>query len=242
MQEAIIKLRKLPREKVGAVVAAAGNSRRMGGVDKIFADIAGKPVLAHVLEVFEKCGAVDQVVVVLNEVSLERGREVVKEGRFQKVAQVCAGGERRQDSVAEGLKGLGGCHWVVIHDGARPCITPDLMEQGLEEARQTGAAIAAVPVKETVKIVEAEGTIRNTPQRENLWMAQTPQVFRFDIIMETYRQAKGEVTDDAALVEALGYKVRVYMGSYDNIKITTLEDLALAEIILRKRHEGWHRL
>ena len=214
----------------------------MGEVDKIFAAVAGKPVLWHVLQIFQGCGVVDQAVVVLNEASVERGLRLVEEGGFSKVVAVCAGGQRRQDSVAEGLKRLDGCSWVVIHDGARPCLTVELVERGLEEARQTGAAIAAVPLKETVKVVDFEGVVASTPRRESLWAAQTPQVFRFDLITEAYRMVNGEVTDDASLVEALGHKVKVYMGSYDNIKVTTPEDLALAETILRMRNEGRRRL
>ena len=223
------------RDKVGAVIVAAGSSRRMSGVDKTLATIAGQPLLAHVVGVFQTSAAIDRIVVVLSAANLEWGRSLVKEQGFSKVVEVCQGGERRQDSVAEGLKRLADCQWVVVHDGARPCITADLIEQGLSEARDTGAAIAAVPVKETVKVVDAEGVIRSTPRRESLWVAQTPQVFRADIIRQAYGQQSGEVTDDAALVEALGYKVKIYMGSYDNIKATTPEDLALAEIILRKR-------
>jgi 2-C-methyl-D-erythritol 4-phosphate cytidylyltransferase len=214
----------------------------MGEVDKIFAAVAGKPVLWQVLQIFQGCSVVDQAVVVLNEASVERGLRLVEEGRFSKVVAVCAGGQRRQDSVAEGLKRLDGCSWVVIHDGARPCLTVELVERGLEEARQTGAAIAAVPLKETVKVVDSEGVIASTPRRENLWAAQTPQIFRFDLITEAHRMVNGEVTDDASLVEALGHKVKVYMGSYDNIKVTTPEDLALAETILRMRNESRRRL
>ena len=214
----------------------------MGEVDKIFAAVAGKPVLWHVLQIFQGCGMVDQAVVVLNEASVGRGLRLVEEGSFSKVVAVCAGGQRRQDSVAEGLKRLDGCSWVVIHDGARPCLTVELVERGLEEARQTGAAIAAVPLKETVKVVDSEGVIASTPRRENLWAAQTPQIFRFDLIAEAHRMVNGEVTDDASLVEALGHKVKVYMGSYDNIKVTTPEDLALAETILRMRNESRRRL
>ena len=216
-----------------------GSSSRMGGADKIFAALAGKPLLAHVLQVFQETGAVDQVVVVLGEQSLEAGRRLVEEYGFSRVTAVCAGGARRQDSVAEGLRRLEGCEWVLIHDGARPCITPDVIERGLAEAAGTGAAIAAVPVKETVKTVDAGGTVRNTPPRGGMWLAQTPQVFRSDIIAEAYRRSHGDdVTDDASLVEAAGYQVKVYMGSYDNIKVTTPEDLALAEIILRRTGEG----
>ena len=235
-------MNELSRERVGAVIAAAGSSRRMDGVDKIFAAVGGKPVLWHVLQTFQECNMVDEAVVVLNEASVERGLRLVEEGKFSKVVAVCAGGQRRQDSVAEGLKRLNGCSWVVIHDGARPCLTVDLVEQGLREARLTGAAIAAVPLKETVKVVDSEGVIASTPRRESLWAAQTPQIFRFDLITEAHRMVDGEVTDDASLVEALGHKVKVYMGSYDNIKVTTPEDLALAETILRMRNESRRRL
>jgi 2-C-methyl-D-erythritol 4-phosphate cytidylyltransferase len=229
-------------ERVGAIIAAAGSSQRMDGVDKIFTAVAGKPVLWHVLRIFQGCDAVDQVVVVLGETGVERGLRLVEEGRFSKVVAVCAGGQRRQDSVAEGLKRLERCDWVVIHDGARPCLSVELIERGLREARRTGAAIAALPLKETVKVVDTEGVIESTPRRESLWAAQTPQVFRFDLIAGAYRSVSQEVTDDASLVEASGHKVRVYMGLHDNIKVTTLEDLALAETILRMRYEGRRRL
>lgn len=222
-------------DKVGAVITAAGGSRRMGGEDKVFSVVAGKPVLAHVLDVFQECPVVDRVVLVLTKAGLEQGRRLVEDQGFSKVTDICPGGERRQDSVAQGLRRLEGCQWVVIHDGARPCIAAGLIERGLAEAGKTGAAIAGLPVKETIKIVDTEGTIQSTPRREDLWVAQTPQIFRSDIIREAYRQRTEEVTDDAALVEALGYNVRVYMGSYDNIKITTPQDLALAEIILRNK-------
>jgi 2-C-methyl-D-erythritol 4-phosphate cytidylyltransferase len=235
-------VKELSRERVGAVIAAGGSSRRMDGVDKIFAAVAGKPLLWHVLRVFQACDGVDQVVVVLSDASVERGLRLVEEGGFSKVTAVCAGGRRRQDSVAEGLKRLDRCDWVLIHDGARPCLTEELVERGLKEARQTGAAIAAVPLKETVKVVDAEGRIESTPRRESLWAAQTPQVFRLDLLEEAYRKTTQEVTDDASLVEASGHKVRVYMGLYDNMKVTTPEDLALAETILRMRDEGRRRL
>lgn len=228
----MIKL-KSPEERVGAVITAAGASRRMGGTDKIFVNIAGKPLLAYAVEAFQQCPAVNQIVIVLSESNLEQGWRIVEENGFSKVVDVCRGGERRQDSVFEGLNKLEDCGWVAIHDGARPCLDPTLIELGLNEARHTGSAIAAVPVKETIKMVDAEGVIHSTPRREDLWVAQTPQIFRSDIIMEAYRMAEVQATDDAALVEALGYKVKIYMGSYANIKVTTSEDLALVEGILR---------
>ncbi|MBI2329211.1 MAG: 2-C-methyl-D-erythritol 4-phosphate cytidylyltransferase, partial [Chloroflexi bacterium] len=148
---------------------------------------------------------------------------------------VCPGGERRQDSVAAGLSRLSNCHWVVIHDGARPLVTIDLIERGLAAASETGAAVAAVPVTDTIKVAGDDLIVQGTPPRRNLWAVQTPQVFRFDMIAEAYRQAKDEVTDDARLVEQLGYKVRLYMGSYGNIKVTTADDLAIARVLWEKQ-------
>jgi len=121
---------------------------------------------------------------------------------------------------------------VVIHDGARPLVTGDLIEHGIEAARETGVAVAAVPVTDTIKVAGEDRVVQQTPLRRNLWAVQTPQVFRFDIITEAYHRAKGEVTDDASLVEQLGYKVKLYMGSYDNIKVTTPNDLVLAVLII----------
>jgi len=224
--------------KVGAVIVAAGASRRMGGVNKIFANLAGKPLLAHTVKVFQQCSSIDQVVIVLNEDKVEEGRRLVKEYGWSKVSEVCPGGPRRQDSVKEGLQRLTGCQWVVIHDGARPCLSPDLIERGLEEAGHSGAAIAALPVTDTIKVVSPSSFVEETPPRQRLWAVQTPQVFRFDIISEAYRKAQGDVTDDATLVENLGYKVKVYPGSEANIKVTTPEDLVLAEAIIKSRERG----
>ncbi|MFC1957588.1 2-C-methyl-D-erythritol 4-phosphate cytidylyltransferase [Chloroflexota bacterium] len=222
------------QQKVGAVIAAAGSSQRMGGVDKVFALLDGKPVLARVIEVFQKCGSIDQIIIVLNQQNLEPGKQLVAEQGWSKVSDVCPGGERRQDSVAAGLSLLKDCNWVVIHDGARPLVTEDLIERGLEAAIETGTAVAAVPVTDTIKMAGDDQIVQGTPPRHNLWAVQTPQVFRFDIISKAYGQVKYEVTDDARLVEHLGYKVKLYMGAYDNIKVTTPDDLALAEILWQK--------
>jgi 2-C-methyl-D-erythritol 4-phosphate cytidylyltransferase len=224
--------------KVGAVIVAAGVSSRMGGIDKVFAHLVGEPILAKVVTVFNDCCSVDEVVVVLAKKSLEQGRRLVKGHNWHKVVAVCQGGPRRQDSVKEGLRRLVDCDWVVIHDGARPCVNTDLIERGLIAAQESGAAIAGVPVKDTIKIVSRRGFVQQTPTRQSLWAAQTPQVFRYDLIAEAYRQADDEVTDDAALVEKLGHRVEVYMGSYHNIKVTTPEDLAVAEVFLQKRGAG----
>ncbi len=219
------------QQKVGAIIVAAGESQRMGGVDKVFALLGGKPVLARVVDAFEECSSVQQVVVVVSQQNLELARRMVAEQGWSKSIEVCAGGRRRQDSVAAGLSQLNHCEWVVIHDGARPLLTVDLIERGLEAARETGAAAAAIPVTDTIKVAGDDRLVKETPHRRNLWAVQTPQVFRFDIIAKAYEQAKGEVTDDASLVEQLGYQVKLYMGSYDNIKITTNYDLLMAEAL-----------
>jgi len=215
---------------------AAGKGERMGGVDKMFALLGGKPLLARVVDTFHRCNSINQIVVVVSKDNLEKCRQLVTEYGWSKVAEVCPGGERRQDSVAAGLKQLSQCHWVVIHDGARPLVTVGLIERGLTEARETGAAVAGVPVTDTIKVAGDDRIVRETPPRGNLWAVQTPQVFRFDIIAKAYQQVKGEVTDDATLVERLGYKVKLYMGAYDNIKVTTPDDLVLAEVLWQK-HE-----
>lgn len=222
------------QQKVGAIIVAAGRGKRMGGVDKMFAPLGGKPVLARVIDTFQKCNSIDQVVVVVSKENLEQCQQLVAEQGWSKVTGVCPGGERRQDSVAAGLTQLNQCHWVVIHDGARPLVTVDLIDRGLTEARETGAAVAAVPVTDTIKLAGNNMMVMGTPPRRNLWAVQTPQVFRFDIIAKAYQQAETEVTDDAALVERLGYKVKLYMGTYDNIKVTTPDDLVLAEVLWQK--------
>ncbi len=222
------------QQKAGAIIVAAGESRRMGGADKIFAPLGGKPILARVVDVFEECHSIRQVVVVVSEQNLEGCRRLAAEQKWSKATEICAGGRRRQDSVAAGLKRLKDCDWVVIHDGARPLVTADLIEKGLTEAGETGAAAAAVPVTDTIKLAGDDRIVLKTPPRQNLWAVQTPQVFRLDIIEEAHRRAKGEVTDDASLVEQAGYDVKLYMGAYDNIKITTTDDLALAELLWEK--------
>jgi 2-C-methyl-D-erythritol 4-phosphate cytidylyltransferase len=177
--------------------------------------------------------AIHQIVIVLNESNLKRGKELLTKKCYPKVTEICLGGRERSDSVAEGLKRLTACSWVVIHDGDRPCIGIDLIERGLAVAQETGAVVAAVPVKETIKVIDKAQIIKETPSRENLWIAQTPQIFRFEILKQAYSQKRIQASDDATLVESLGYQVKVYPSSYQNIKVTTPEDLALAEIILR---------
>jgi 2-C-methyl-D-erythritol 4-phosphate cytidylyltransferase len=221
-------------QTVGAVIAAAGSSQRMAGIDKIFANLGGMPVLSRVIDIFQKCEVIDRIVIVLSKPNIIAGGEIVSLGNWSKVVGVFAGGERRQDSVVQGISHLRDCGWIVIHDGARPMVTIDLIKNGLEAAMETGSAIAAIPVTDTIKLVGEDLIVQGTPPRRNLWSVQTPQVFRFDIIDNAYRQLKHDVSDDAGAVEYFGNKVKIYQGSYDNIKITTPDDLAVAEVLWRK--------
>jgi len=222
-------------QKVGAIIAAAGESRRMNGIDKVFAPLGGKPVISRVLDTFEKCDSIAQIIVVVSESNVEKCRGLIAGNKYSKPVEVCAGGKRRQGSVAAGLKRLKNCDWVVIHDGARPLVTKGLIEGGLEAAKETGAAVAAVPVTDTIKMAGDDRIVLETPPRQNLWAVQTPQVFRVGIISKAYQKADSEVTDDASLVEQLGNKVKLYTGSYDNIKITNSSDLLIAEALLENR-------
>jgi len=222
-------------DEVGAVVVAAGRSVRMGGLDKLFAPLGGRPLLARTLTAFQECAAVRRVVLVLAADNLTRGLALAEEEGLSKVRTVCLGGRRRQDSVWEGLEALGPCAWVVVHDGARPLVTPQLIEEGLAAARETGAAVCALPAPDTVKRVDEQGRVLHTLDRRRLWLVQTPQVFRYDILREAHKRSRRAATDDAALVERLGYRVRVYLGSPRNLKVTTPEDLALAEALLKSQ-------
>ena len=221
-------------QKVGAVIAAAGKSERLGE-DKMFALLAGKPVLERTLAVFEASPLVDEIVIVLGEHNMDKGRQLANKAGWKKVSAICPGGARRQDSVAAGLKDMKDCQWVVIHDGARPLVTTKLIADGLEAALGSGAAACAVPLRDTIKMAGEDGFVIGTPPREKLWAVQTPQVFTSDIINEAYGKADYDATDDAALVERAGGRVKLGGGSYENIKITTPEDLALAGLLGCKR-------
>ena len=225
------------KEALGAVVVAAGESTRMGGVDKIFAPLLGRPLIAHTIEALETCSLVSGIVLVLSPGMEERGRALAAERGWRKLVPegICTGGPRRQDSVRLGLECLGGNSypWVAVHDGARPCAGHDLVERGLDAARETGAAVAAVPAKDTIKLVSPTGFVDSTLPRDSLWLVQTPQVFSYALLHQAHRDCRETVTDDASTLEGLGHRVKVFMGSHTNIKVTTPEDLALAEIFLK---------
>jgi 2-C-methyl-D-erythritol 4-phosphate cytidylyltransferase len=222
--------------KLGVVIVAAGTSQRMAGINKLFAPLKGKPLLAWSVDTCQGYSLVQQIVLALNDEDLARGEKLKRERGWSKVA-LCPGGARRQDSVKEGLRQIRDCDLVMIHDGARPFLTPDLITDGLKVVGETGAAVAAVPVKDTIKLAADERLIVETLQRDRLWAAQTPQIFSFDVITRAYENLAAEVTDDATAVEHLGHKVQLYMGDYKNVKVTTTEDLELAMIIARKWKE-----
>ena len=206
----------------------------MGGVDKTFASLIGAPLIAHTLDRFEGSAVVDEIALVLADDSVERGRELVTKRQYLKVSAVRAGGERRQDSVRHGLLALASCDLVMVHDGARPCVDSAVLGRAARTAAEHSAAVAGMPVKDTIKRVAPDLVVEETPERARLWQAQTPQVFSYDLLMNAHRVATGDFTDDAAMVESLGHPVRMFEGSYENIKVTTAGDLVIAEAFLRQ--------
>lgn len=236
----------MPNE-LAAILVAAGKSQRMGGVDKQLRAIAGVPVLVRTVAAFESCDDVGAIVLVLNPDNMEGGLELQREFGWGKISAIVPGGERRQDSVGAGLRAVAGLQrggqpyeWVAVHDGARPLVTPDLISRGLDAARETGAAIAALHATDTVKTVDGDGLITGTLDRSNLWLAQTPQIFRTSLLLDAYEELARngnhhEATDCARMVELSGHPVRVFDGERTNIKITTPIDLLIAEAILKGR-------
>ncbi len=230
-----------PRDTV-AVIPAAGAGVRMGGErPKQFLELEGRPLLAVTLARFQAVASVGSMVVVVpaDEIEFCR-REIVARYNLDKVDQVVAGGERRQDSVRRGIEATGGrFDLVLIHDGVRPLVQPELVERVIGAGRRHGAAIAALPTKETVKEVDSEGLVVRTYDRHRVWLVQTPQVFRYEDIRRAHQKAFREgwtgLTDDALLTERMGISVAVVEGSEDNIKITTPYDLELATFLLRRR-------
>ncbi|WP_123042154.1 2-C-methyl-D-erythritol 4-phosphate cytidylyltransferase [Cohnella candidum] len=223
--------------KWGAVIVAAGRGTRMGTADnKAYLPIAERPVLAHTLEAFERCGRVEEIVIVAAGHEIGRAEELVRAGGFAKVAAVVAGGAERQDSVEAGLSALG-TDGALIHDAARPLVTPEQIAACLEAAEEHGASTLAVPVKDTIKVTEA-GMVVSTPDRSTLCAVQTPQAFGRLALLEAHRLAReagAAATDDAMLFERLGRKVAAVPGHYTNLKITTPEDLLVAELFLERR-------
>ena len=220
------------------LVPAAGTGSRMGAdVNKQYLALADRPILAHTLAIFDRHPAVDHIYVISPEEEISFCRTgVVERFGFEKVRDVVPGGAERQDSVFNGLSACGARSGdiILVHDGVRPFFPVDLLAAVIATAARVGGCVVGVPVKDTIKRVE-EGLIRDTPDRRELWQAQTPQAFRYELILEGYLRAREEGfrgTDDASLLERLGTPVAMLRGSYRNIKITTPEDLQVARAFL----------
>ena len=218
------------------IVPAAGTGDRFGGSrPKPFADLGGKPVIIRTLEVFGSCRSVDGIVLVGHRDWLKDYKGLVAAYGSKKVKAVVAGGDTRTQSVRSGLAALGAdADVVMVHDGVRPLVTQEIIASGIEAVKVTGAAIAAVPVKPTIKVIDPKAKmVMETLDRELLWEVQTPQVFERKILEKAYAEDRDGASDDAALVERSGIKVHVFMGSYANVKITTPEDLVVARALLK---------
>lgn len=231
--------------KTTAIVLAGGSGKRMNSsVKKQFLQIHDKPLLYYALKAFED-SFVDSVILVASEEDKEYcQKEIVEKYHFYKVKKIVSGGKERYHSVANGVMAAGECDYIFIHDGARPFVTRDMLERLLEAVKKTNACVAGMPVKDTIKIADAEGYIESTPKRDLVWMIQTPQVFSYELILNAYTILLKEessliekgisITDDAMVVETLiGEKVKLVEGSYKNIKITTPEDISVAEGFLQ---------
>lgn len=216
----------------GVLIVGAGSSTRMAGVDKVFAPLAGLPLVVHSLLAAERCAAAERIVLVVAAAKLNEARRLLAAQRIARLTAIVAGGARRQDSVRSGLEALAGVEYVAVHDAARPLVTAGLFDAGFAAARETGAAVAAVPVVDTLKRVTPDGAIAQTVPRDGLWAVQTPQVFHYALLLAAHQAVSSDVTDDAMLVEALGHPVRIFSGATRNLKVTTPEDLALAAALL----------
>lgn len=233
--------RKKTAVTCSAVVVAAGSARRMEGIDKILAPLGELPVIVHTLYAFQDCPAFDEIVVVTRQDLLVEVSRLCKEYKLDKVTKVIAGGAERMLSVRAGLQEVSpDADMVAIHDGARPLVTQEILEEVVKRAAVTGAAVPAIPITDTVKRAEGGVTVE-TVDRSALWAVQTPQVFEFGLIRTAVEKAvtdEENLTDDCAAVERLGMKVSLTTGSRENIKITTPFDLLLGEAILESRVRG----
>lgn len=229
-------------KKVCAIIVAAGQGKRMKlGYNKQYMLLRSKPILAHTLERIAENKNIDYIILVVPKSEIEFcQREIVDKFNIKKVDAIVCGGEERQHSVFEGIKKTDETTDIIlIHDGARPFIDDEIISRAIAEARNSGGVVVAVPVKDTIKIANEKLEVVSTPNRETLWSIQTPQVFKRSIIKRAYEQGVLNIraTDDSMMVEAIGNKVKIVLGSYENIKITTPEDIIFAEQIFLKRGE-----
>lgn len=232
----------MQKENCTAIVLAAGQGRRMGTeTQKQYLEILGKPVLCYSLEVFQKSEIIDDIIIVVGKGQEEYcKKEIVEKYQIQKVKKIVSGGAERYHSVWNGLKELRESGYVFIHDGARPFVDEEMIKRAYENVLQYKACVVGMPVKDTIKIADSSGFAQETPDRNRVWSVQTPQVFESPIIKNAYeillKQEDNSVTDDAMVVEKImGKKVKLVQGSYENIKITTPEDLDIARVFAEKR-------
>jgi len=207
----------------------------MEGIDKIFAPLRGRPLLDCTFGVLASVPEIAEGVIVLSEQGFAQGQEVLTARGWSVGWNLCIGGARRQDSVKAGLERLSKVEWVIIHDAARPCVDQATIYRGLEAATETGAAVAAVPVTDTIKSVDEQGQVVETLHRSTLWSVQTPQVFRRSLLEACIANSDADATDEAMILERMGHTVKVFQGNEGNIKVTTPQDLAIAEAILASR-------
>lgn len=219
------------------IIPAAGQGKRMGaGKNKLFLKIDGLPVFIHTLKVFEKDENCSKIWLVTSTQDKQEMHSLIKRNKITKIAAIVDGGDERQYSVYNAVKEISKDAIVLVHDAARPFIDVHQMKELTEVAATNGAAVLAVPIKDTVKKVTGD-VVEETVDRSSLWAIQTPQAFRISLLKEAHEKAIREEflgTDDASLVERLGQKVKIVMGNYDNIKLTTPEDLYFAEAIIQK--------
>lgn len=228
-------------EITAAIVLAAGQGKRMESkIQKQFLLLNGKPLITYSLKAFEESG-VDRIILVTGEDEISYCRkEVVEKYGFSKVTAVIAGGKERYHSVYEGLKAAREAEYVLIHDGARPLLTEKIIDRALKGVKEYGACVAGMPVKDTIKLSDAAGFVASTPDRSRLWQIQTPQAFSYSWIRQAYdklfssEEYQRGVTDDAMVLESMSsHKVRLIEGSYSNMKVTTPEDMAVAEALMK---------
>ncbi|MDO4491876.1 MAG: 2-C-methyl-D-erythritol 4-phosphate cytidylyltransferase [Lachnospiraceae bacterium] len=232
-------------EKCTAIVLAAGQGKRMGtSVQKQFLNLQGRPLICYTLENFQRADCIHEIILVTGKESLEYCRkEIVETYGYTKVKKVVEGGKERYDSVYQGLLACQGADYVFIHDGARIFADEKLISRGYEQVQHLGSAVAAVPSKDTIKVAAGpEHQVESTPDRSSLWCIQTPQIFAYDRIRaaydKIYESDRTGITDDAMVLERFSeHKVYLFEGSYRNIKITTPEDLLVAEAFLKAEQQ-----
>lgn len=237
IQEMTRKARKLlPLKKCGVVIVAAGTASRMGGIDKVMAELGGESVICRTVRAFQTCDVIQEIVIVTREDLILPITNLCQE--FDKVKAVLAGGSSRQESVQNGLSGLSAdMKLVAVHDGARPLVSWQMIDRVVRAAHSYGAAIPAIPVKDTIKTVSG-GLVTATPDRNTLRAVQTPQVFDRDLLLGALTKAardKAAVTDDSSAVERLGMSVKIVEGDEGNLKITTPLDLKIAQLLLEEK-------